>query len=213
MAFVIIPKNEWVLQVDDERRSRLHEKIAPENIINRVIADIKPEKPIAASCIEKCDNKIGYERYEAEMEISQTLYDLVFNGCSGYRAQYYSSEDCGEAFNREFISALIPIVRIHEAANPNLAIIISSLRQSDSKVTWYKNNQDALLFYKSDEVLVPARWVGFYDRNPSVERLGTKDFILENYRIFLKGGFVNQDGDCYIPKPNRAREIHESGWT
>ena len=210
--FKIVPEDEWILHLtDQDRLNRLCEQVRPEDIIDRIIDDISPCR--INSQITHCRDRTGFLRYEAEIEINKDLYDLFFHGCSGYRAQYYSGIDYGENYNKRTIRKLFPILAKLEAEHPHLSLISNSLLQSDSKITWYNSN-DGLLYHGREDILKPLLWVNYWQGQPSnTIPMGYKDFMLDNCRLFVKGAFVNQHGDMHITKPNRAIELHQSGWT
>ena len=212
--FAIISESEWIVDTSDElRKARLLKPIPSEDIIAHTINDIKPYR--IQSHIKDCKDKDGYSRYEAEIPILPDLYDLIFHGCSGYRAQYYHSIEYGETYNKRFVEKLLPIIVEYEIKNARLPLIVASLSQGDSKVTWY-NSDDGLLYSGNQEILCPKCWVENWNRKnkgTSDPRMGLKDFLLENCRLFLKGTFVDAANNTHTPKPNRAIDLHQLGWT
>jgi hypothetical protein len=50
-------------------------------------------------------------RLRAQIPISEIIFDQLFNGRSGYRAQYYLSPSDGRIFNRAIVDSLIPVVK------------------------------------------------------------------------------------------------------
>ena len=198
---------------DKDRKARLLKPISSEDIIAYTINEVRPYR--IQSRIKDCKDKAGYFRYEAEIPISPNLYDLIFHGCSGYRAQYYHSKEYGVAYNKRFVEKLLPIIVEYENKNARLPLIVASLSQYDSKVTWYNSN-DGLLYSGRQEILCPKYWLKNWNEKingTSDPRLGLKDFLLKNCRLFLKGTFVDAANNAHVPKPNRAIELHQLGWT
>ena len=48
-------------------------------------------------------------RVNATIPVSQVLFDQLFNGRSGYRAQYCLSVKEGRQYNRAIVDALVPL--------------------------------------------------------------------------------------------------------
>lgn len=150
--FAVISEEEWILNMSDKnRKSRLLKPISSEDIIAYTINEVRPYR--IQSRIKDCKDKAGYFRYEAEIPISPNLYDLIFHGCSGYRAQYYHSTEYGVAYNKRFVEKLPPIIVEHEIKNSKLPLIVTSLSQCDSKITWYTSNDWS--FHSRKEILCP----------------------------------------------------------
>lgn len=83
-------------------------------------------------------------RIVSQIPLPERLFDQLFNGRSGYRAQYYLSPEEGEAFNRQIIGALE-----EELAHPasmklelSLSLITRSFRGAYSKI-WVANDREA----------------------------------------------------------------------
>jgi hypothetical protein len=63
-------------------------------------------------CWETAVENTGYQRIIAQIPVKSEIFDTLFNGRTGYRAQYYLSAEQGAKFNRTLVKALIePITR------------------------------------------------------------------------------------------------------
>ena len=167
---------------------------------------------------EPCGDRDGYFRVSVEIPLSQTLFDQLMNGRTGYRAHYSAGVDVGEDFNRCLIEAVAPIVVNAEslyADRFDRTFCERSLLGDFSKL-WYPKRLTDLgsLSYmvKSKEELRIPRWLEYWHAR-SKPRKGLLAPLPEVPSILFNGTFVNELGDAYEQKPGRSIQLFETGWT
>jgi len=151
-----------------------------------------------------------YFRGEAKIPLPEPLFDQLFNGRSGYRAQYYLSAAQGAAFNRMIVDALAPAALDASGANIRNAIA-RSLAGRYSKI-WVIG--DGAAFLDSPAALQPARWKAYWQAEATA--LGLRLPCPPPPQLDLKGTFVNFETDeewVYEGKKDRDEEIFKKGWS
>jgi hypothetical protein len=174
--------------------------------------DVLPEGPIA------CNDRSGFSRVSVLIPLDAEVFDQLMNGSSGYRAHYAAGAECGEAFNRSLVEAVVPfIVEAEHLYSDKFSrpYCESSLRGRFSKFWYPKSISDnsaetALLRFK-EELQVPA-WQDYW-RNRPPPRKGLLAPTLDESAVLLNGTFVNSMGDDFEQKPGRSHELHSQGWT
>ncbi len=214
MLRMVTPEN-WNLckLPDDHRRQRLLSPPSPERVVASLISEAThaaEHGEIYLHWQEACDRP-GYFRLHAQIPVTECTFDLLFNGRSGYRAQFYLSAEEGVLYNREIIEGLIPAIRTaydRKALHTTLALIERSLSTPHSKI-WVFDEAKAFGSATAD-TLNPPRWVKC---SATVER---KCPLLDFPKIDIKGSFI----DPYTPdffvdelKVNRACELHHKGFS
>jgi TolB-like protein/Tfp pilus assembly protein PilF len=101
--------DDWVIDAhilqDRSRRAQLIDVPSAADLIRLVAeaaADVDRMARMRMALIQSEDQP-HYFRFEAKIPIPQLLFDQLFNGRSGYRAQYYISAAQGAAFNRKIV--------------------------------------------------------------------------------------------------------------
>lgn len=165
----------------------------------------------------EADDNTGFWRVVYCIRVSEPLFDLFFNSESGYRGSYYSSPDIGLNANAHFMQSMSP--KLLEWTTQNSSKILDvhfaaeSLKKRSAKaglaevgkdmcsrcIGEWKHPQDP------NAEILNGRWGHHEDTR------GRKAPYLTKIRIF--GAFLNERGDEWDPKPDRAHEIHDSGWT
>jgi hypothetical protein len=220
----MVSVEEWDLSKlpDAVRRQRLLHPPSAECLLTRLINEATSAAENGKLCLnlEPCETP-GYSEYsrlQTQIPVNKCTYDLLFNGRSGYRAQYYLSPEEGNTYNRQIIDDLIPVLirtaggqKAENSVDPDLVQL--SLK-SMSKLAWYGSYKDALIFYRCPKTLSVPRWNDYWNSKPSCWPMGLIAFMLDNPRVFLKGAFVDPNrGDIYDNKPDRANDLHKRGWT
>lgn len=195
------------------RRERLHDVPHP----SVMIAMVASEAGIASkgSCIqptwEESLCKPGYFRAVAQIPLEEVTFDQLFNGRSGYRAQYYLSPEEGILFNRELIYALIPALRHAYRLRPlptDWDLMQLSLETRHSKIWVF---EDKVAFDDSiKETLNPKRWVA----NDACR--GRRVPLPAHRKIDVKGAFIEPSTlDLYIDecKEDRACVLFNKGFS
>lgn len=151
------------------------------------------------------------------VRVGERLFDWFFNSRNGYRAAYFCSPDEGQEANDYFIAKLLPLLL---SAHADCAWAHQSLSAPSAKVwmvepgkgpccgactsTWKNPAADATPDISN------GRWeyyVGAYEKWGCVAPIEGS--------LLLMGGFVDSQGNCWIPpdKEDRAVQIHERGWS
>jgi len=160
----------------------------------------------------------GYSRASVEIPLSPTLADQLMNGSTGYRAHFAASVTLGEAFNLALVQAVAPLVIAAEALYASRftrGFCSRSLLGRFSKF-WYPREltdpsaQAQLLNYKP--AIRHTRWVRYWQTLPQPHK-GLLAPVSSRASVLLNGTFVSEDGTDFEQKPDRSRQLLESGWT
>lgn len=211
-----VPADEWQLSVQlDSRRNRLIDAMGPEALLAQVAADAieaADSRSIQLCWQESTDaDQAGYYRICAQVSLAEATFDQLFNGNSGYRAQYYLSPEEGILYNRDVISALLPAVKASYERQPlrvPFERIQSSLDAPHSKI-WVFNEIPAFDSAAADSIN-PPRWL----KNDATR--GRKAPLPSHLMLDLKGAFINfETGSIYVNqlKLERATDIFLKGYT
>jgi hypothetical protein len=153
----------------------------------------------------------GCSRAKVFFPLSPDTFDALFNGRSGYRAQYYLSIQEGVRFNRILIDALRDAVRSAYCLHPleqSESLILHSFDGPWSKA-WIYEDRDAFQNAPQGELL-PRRWV---ESNPDCIGLCAPLPLVT--AVELKGTWVSDidhgyKQDCEY-KGDRDQRLHETG--
>jgi hypothetical protein len=195
--------------------------IQPEQIVANIARELEfaipsfkvlPEGPIP------CDQCVGFSRVSVVIPLSETLFDQLMNGASGYRAHYAVSIEQGEAFNAALIEATAPQIIDAEflyGDKFDRRFCERSLLGSFSKFWYPKSLTDEgageFLLHFDEELLVP-HWKLAWSNVPK-PRKGLLAPMVEGPAVLLNGTFVDDAGAEFEQKPNRSLELHSRGWT
>jgi hypothetical protein len=135
----------------------------------------------------KADDMLGHHRAIAVFPLEQQTFDWLFNGRSGYRAQYYLSVEEGISFNRVLVDALLDAVRVaFDQAPPNRGFDLfqASMRGRGSKISL----SDAAFREASLNELRPPIWV---EKNRDPVCMGLRAPLPNEPCIDVKGGWLS----------------------
>src|ERR1700730_8403539 len=111
---------------------------------------------------EESLDKPGYFRLRTQIPVTEGTFDLLFNGRSGYRAQYYLSPEEGIVYNRQIVDGLISPIRAAFDRKPlhgtSLDLIDRSLPTAYAKI-WACEEPSNPFNQSENTTLTPARWV------------------------------------------------------
>jgi hypothetical protein len=214
----MVPQEEWPLSdlVELERRTRLLNPFSPENLLAaafREAEDSARQDLVTLDWQETTDPEAprGFFRLVAQIPASETIFDQLFNGRSGYRAQFYLSPQEGEAFNRAIVDGLRGAVAIAFTRRPldvSLQLIEQSLSGPYSKIWVFKDKQ---AFNKAQaDTLNPPRWV------QNSAHLGRRLPLPSHLGVDLKGTFINPtSGEKWVReyKRNRCDDLYRRGYS
>lgn len=214
----LVSSKQWDLTAlaDDERRARLLDPPSPQELIDAVIKDAEHsagqgKARLAWEPAIDPDAPPDLVRLWAQIPVTQIIFDQLFNGRSGYRAQYYLSPGDGLIFNRAIVDSLIPTVKQAYATGPvpiPFKVLEQSIREAHSKI-WIFEDEDAFNEAPAN-ILNPPRWVA-----NQADR-GRRIPLPHHLSIDLKGTFITS----MIAKPwlheyklDRAEDLHAKGFT
>lgn len=209
----IVPASDWDLSnlPDTDRRMRLLEEVSSDSLVSRLIA--ATDQALAADRVEfqwqRAEDKEApsdTHRIVSQIPLPEQLFDRLFNGRCGYRAQYYLSPEEGEAFNRRVIDALEQV--LVAPASTKLEISPGRIQRS------FKGNYSKIWAFDETRVfdaaapgmLMPPKWKSYAGR-------GTR-LPLATY-LDVKGTFIQPDGTDWLDpiKLTRASDLNERGYS
>jgi hypothetical protein len=161
----MVSQQEWDLSKlpDAVRRQRLLCPPSAECLISCLMAEAADSAEQGKICLkwEPALDKSGYFRINTQIPVTKNTFDLLFNGRSGYRAQYYLSPEEGVLHNRQIIKGLVTAIKIAYSRMPlqgtPLELIERSLHTPHSKIWVF---DEKIAFDSAEEcTLNPPRWV------------------------------------------------------
>lgn len=205
----------WSLSatIPAHRRKRLLEPRPPGELLERLEIEAKAAadgRLVSAAWI-RSDEAPAFWRIEAQIPVTQAVFDQWFNSRSGYRAQYYLSPDEGIAFNRQTVEKMIPAVRAGYAecrlAEP-WSLVAESLAGPFAKAWVYKDKEafDSAIA----DTLTPPQWV---------ENKGSRGLcapLPTSPSIEIKGTFIDPAShEVWVDpiKVSRACDLHLRGFS
>ena len=203
---------DWIItpEIPEERRRRLIDVPPSADLIKRIAEEAMgaaKSSRIPNPTHIQADEQPGYYRAQARIPVTDEAFDQLFNGRSGYRANYYLSPEQGATFNRALVDCLIPAI-LH-ACSRDQELIDRSLRGRYSKI-WVAG--DGKSFWDCPPALVPERWVTYWRRKSSDTCLRMP--LPRPPQIDVKGTFINPTtGQEWLPKikEDRDKDIHLKG--
>jgi hypothetical protein len=213
-AMRLVDEDIWRLsELSSERRARLLQPLDPVALLNQVAVDA--QSAAAGGTIklqwQRSDDFPGYSRLVAKVPLKEETFDQLFNGRSGYRAQYYLSPEEGVLYNRDLLAILLPALMQALIAAPlgvDEVLVRRSLAGPHAKV-WVFEEKQAFDEAPSD-TLNPPRW---FD-NKAIP--GRRAPLPEHLSIEVKGVFIHPqklDFRVYEYKLDRACDLFNKGYT
>jgi hypothetical protein len=155
-------------------------------------------------CWQSSVEERGFARVVAVVPIAADSFDSLFNGPTGYRAQYYLGVEAGRDFNRSLVNGLIPALRANHAAQ-RFAVdwrwIEQSLSGELSKV-WVAG--DACPFRSAEPgEFRPRRWAERHAADSNA--LALRAPLPPRPAIDVKGTWVLPTGDVWVSDEKRDR--------
>jgi hypothetical protein len=212
----LVPVEEWIIDEtllrDGPRKTLLIDVPPPLDLIREVSQEAARAPGIRLALVQSAEQP-SYFRVEAQIRLPDPLFDQLFNGRSGYRAQYYISTAKGAAFNRRIVDALAPTIL--DGCRCKIFVgeadaVRRSLAGRYSKI-WAAG--DGCVFRNSDSALRPERWKSYWEGKDS--ELGLKLPLPRPPQLDVKGSFVRLETDeDWVPveKADRDGDIHRTGW-
>jgi hypothetical protein len=160
---------------------------------------------------QEARGKPGYFRVRATIPVAAIVFDRLFNGRSGYRAQYYLSPEEGVLYNRQLLDKLISPVSIayeRKPLEPSFALIKRTLLAPHAKI-WIFDEQSAF-DDAMPNTLNPPRWIEHHATR------GRKVPLPRNCIVDVKGSFLKPDSEQLFVddlKLDRPSDLHRTGYT
>jgi hypothetical protein len=195
------------------RMQRLLNAPEPEKLLEHVQADSVVAARAGRVFLkwQRADEAPRYFRLVAQIPVGEVIFDQLFNGRSGYRAQYYLSPEEGVIFNRQLVRDFEPTVRLafeQQALNVKVDVVVESLFAPHSKI-WIFKEQEAFDSALEDG-LNPPRWLD----NGATR--GRRAPLPDHFTIDLKGAIiqgVNRELFVDELKLSRPYDLHMRGYT
>lgn len=204
----MVDKSEWDLSGmrDRDRALRLLNPPLPEELIEATAREALEliEHPRALWEWEPGKQMKGCFRAHAVIPIRTATFDALFNGRSGYRAQYYLSQNEGRQYNACLVNALVPAIRqIYDRRPrpPGWSDLRHSLAGPWSKV-WVFGDSDPFADAADGEFL-PRRWVG---RAPTIWIRAPQP---DDPALDVKGTWVFSQDGTYKQDPDKKDRDHQ----
>lgn len=208
-----VPATVWNLS---EEISGRHLRLLKPPHANDVLAHVLEQATAAADSglvsmewQESCEAP-GHFRLVAQIPLQEVAFDQFFNGCTGYRAQFYLSPEEGVLYNRDTLDALVdPLCCAYERCSLRVTLdkMIDSLGGPHAKVWVFKDKE---AFNEAPACsLNPPRWA----ENCAV--LGRRAPLPRHLTLDVKGAFLHGvDGTLFVDevKVDRACQIHNNGF-
>ncbi|MGA8049078.1 MAG: hypothetical protein WCA09_02745 [Burkholderiales bacterium] len=153
----------------------------------------------------------GHYRLVAQIPLTPTVFDQLFNGRSGYRAQFYLSPEEGVLYNRDLLDRLCRPVEVSFYRRPlptDLGLVLQSLRAPHAKLWVYR--EKAAFDEAAADTLNPPRWVA----NGATR--GRRAPLPSHATIDVKGAFLQlQTGNLFVDplKLDRPMDLFNRGYT
>ncbi len=196
-----------------ERQGRLLEAPQPEELLEQAIAEAREasRNGLIQLAWQESTKRPGYFRLVAQVPLSETTFDQIFNGRSGYRAQYYISPEEGILYNRDILDGFAPAFKTAYPKQPldiEFDLIEKSLRAPHSKIWVF--GEKAAFDNAAQDALNPPRWV----ENGATR--GRKAPLPSHCMIDVKGAFIHPGtSDLFVDelKLDRAWDLFKRGYT
>lgn len=220
MLFGEALKDEWCLSDDigQERRNKLLNPPSADDLI--VWVEAAAQAALNDGTLSICwvpaidsDAPFGFHRAEAQFPLDRDLFDYLFNGRSGYRAQYYVSPCDGEAFNASLVAKIKPsVLRCWQLAPglPEVSLAELSIDGPWTKV-WVSGDGNPFCDAQPN-TLKPPRWV----QNSSEDGMARRIPLPNKCGLDFKGTFVHPTSrGSWVDASKRTRscDLHRRGFT
>ncbi|MEZ2201973.1 hypothetical protein AAE027_08065 [Bradyrhizobium japonicum] len=170
-----VPASEWDLTNlnDADRRIRQLEEVSGDSFIVGIVVAAKKaasESQAEFQWQRATDEEAPPDTFRivSQFPLPERLFDQLFNGRCGYRAQYYLSSEEGEAFNRRIIVALEAELVYPASVKLGLSksLISRSFRGAYSKRV---ANEGEAFDAAPSGMLMPRRWRFHAGRGTRIE--------------------------------------------
>jgi hypothetical protein len=214
--FVRVSSDEW--QVDKGGRTASALYSGPE--FEEVVRLIASTAAVLEYRREGRRGRPSHNRVIVRFAVDTEKVNLFHNSASGYRAQYYVSPELGDEANALIVRSLtaraVAILAGHSKRTCPLDWVTLSMEQPSAKV-WIHQGMWLRHARRSDERLRVERWYRYRQHQDVNARRRPRWAALlpdSEASLEVKGAFVTNRGEVIDSlKPDRARQLHEHGFT
>ncbi|MDO8683854.1 MAG: hypothetical protein Q7N50_10280 [Armatimonadota bacterium] len=198
---------------DSARRERLEKFDTFDKVLERLLRYV--EIVAARVCEDEDLGPRGCWRPEAVLNVESEAFDAFFNSPGGYRAQYLSDPDHGQAANNRLLRALEPKLTnevVNRCGEKQLSRekVRDALLANSAKI-W--PDEDSLDFTQATIDLAVERWKQPCDWINAPKYAGL--WAPEGTRLKVIGAFIDPWGNEVVSrvKVRRRFDIHECGFS
>lgn len=200
-------------QFDAERRARLESIVSFESVLHRIVTEAKNIR--VNVCHGKDSGLTEARRPTFSFEVSQDTFDAFFNSPVGYRAQYLSNPEDGQALNGHLIKNLVGrLAAVVPSANADPELLQSevelSLLAASAKV-WV--HEDYFPFQSLTVDLAVSSWLT--QAKAGIQKAKWGLCAPRCSMLQIKGAFIDHWGNEIVPKNKVGRrfEIQNYGFS
>lgn len=212
----VVDADSWIVSevLPASRRLRLLDPPACAGLLHQIAdesADAAGDGRVHLYWKDCSDHPGVYGQLVAQIPLTEATFDQLFNGRSGYRAQYYLSPEEGVLFNRDILQAVLPAVSqayTREPINASFSLLEKSLLAPHAKIWIF--DERASFDAAVPNALSPPRWVA----NGATR--GRKAPLPAHVTIEVKGSLVDhQQRAIYVNdmKLDRPMDLFNRGYT
>lgn len=214
--FRMVDVETWALSnsINPVRRNRLLNVPTPTELgqqLRSVAESAAKNNRVKLVCKEAKDAR-GYFRIEAQIPLTEQIFDQLFNGRSGYRAQYYLSPEEGVLYNHYLLRNLVNALQVSYNHSPlpdaTFEQVTASIFAPHAKI-WVFDERPAFDEATAD-MLNPQRWVD------GGRARGRKIPLPDHFTIDVKGAFLEPTtNQLFVDdlKLDRACDLYNHGYT
>lgn len=205
----------WIFspQFDEERRAHLESVVSLEFVLDQVVEEIKNIR--VNICQGKDPGLTDSRRPVFSFEVGQDTFDAFFNSPVGYRAQYLSDPETGQAMNGQLIRRLAgKLAAVAPSANADPELLQGevelSLLAASAKV-WV--HEDYFPFQSLTADLAVLSWLAEAKAGNQKAKWGL--CAPRCSMLQIKGAFIDHWGNEIVPKKKIGRrfEIQKYGFS
>lgn len=210
LPFNMVDPTDWDLDLllDRQRARLLLDPPCGEGVIALLCRDAMEaaRRGAISPRMQDGDCMKGCIRAHAAVPVTRDTFDLLINGRSGYRAQYYLSAAEGALFNRLAVMALMVPLQLAWRGRQDADEAGRSFAGPWSKIA--VTGDSAEFFAAPTDEFRPRRWL---ERNTNLEWLTVP--LPENPSLDIKGTWLADEHYKQDPdKADRDADYHERGF-
>jgi hypothetical protein len=192
----LVDLSEWNLSgmKDLARAARLLHPLAGEQLISAVAeeAEAAARRDLSSWRWQRGEEMDGCCRGIATFPLARDTFDALFNGRSGYRAQYYLSCKDGIHFNNELLKALMkPLALIYQGVPAEEFVVLERSFVGPYSKIWVLGDGASFRVEPENEFM-PKRWV-----ENNLVSLGLRAPLPDPPTVEVKGSWITNTNHEY----------------